>query len=653
MRKLILLLSFLISQSLLSQNNGSTTAKKESSFIKTEAQKAKDKAKIASIELYKVITIDKDTTYIDTTLTIRKEHIFNFLRRDAFGLLPFANEGQTYNTLMFAGIRNAIQPQFGFEAKHTSYLNQNQVKYYSVPTPLTELYFKTTMEQGQSLDAFLTLNTHERLNFSIAYKGLRSLGKYVNTLSSSGNFRFSTNYATKDSRYQMKAHVAVQDILNGENGGIINNSDFESSDGGFRDRNRLQVYTRNANSFLKGNRYFLNHDFRIDKAKTDNSFSVNHQINIENKYFEYKQATLASTITIPGQQSIFVNRYGSSYVSGNIADKTNFNEISNKVTLAYESKNLGILQFFGSNYRFNYFYNSTLVTADGIVPSSVNSNLSLIGGRYIFQKRGWNFNFAAENAVTKQSVSNIDLRGSYDINDHASVELGFQKANAAPGFNYNLFQSSFVEYNWVNDFKNEKSIAFTAKSITKWVNLDLEYSTIADRLFFEQKTSLIPTELIVEPWQYSGTINVFSAKISKDIRYGKFGLDNVLLFQNVQQSEDILNLPKFVCRNSLYYSDSAFRKAMTFQTGFIVNYFTKYYANEYNAVIGEFFVQNQKQIGNFPMLDFFFNAKVRQTRIYFKAEHFNSGFSKNFYASPSNPYRDFIVRFGLVWNFFQ
>jgi hypothetical protein len=90
------------------------------------------------------------------------------------------------------------------------------------------------------------------------------------------------------------------------------------------------------------------------------------------------------------------------------------------------------------------------------------------------------------------------------------------------------------------------------------------------------------------------------------------------------------------------------------QTGIVLNYFTKYYASDYNPVIGEFFVQNDKQIGNHPNFDFFINAKIQRTRIYFKAEHFNSSLSgNNFYSSPNNPSRDFTIRLGLIWNFFN
>ena len=48
---------------------------------------------------YKVFSFKKDTTYIDTTLTIQKEYKFNFLRKDNFELLGFHNQGQTFNNL--------------------------------------------------------------------------------------------------------------------------------------------------------------------------------------------------------------------------------------------------------------------------------------------------------------------------------------------------------------------------------------------------------------------------------------------------------------------------------------------------------------------------------------------------------------------------
>ncbi|PIY15314.1 MAG: hypothetical protein COZ16_04320, partial [Flavobacteriaceae bacterium CG_4_10_14_3_um_filter_31_253] len=48
---------------------------------------------------YKIFSHKRDTAFIDTTLSIKKEYAFNYLRKDNFELLPFHNQGQTFNNL--------------------------------------------------------------------------------------------------------------------------------------------------------------------------------------------------------------------------------------------------------------------------------------------------------------------------------------------------------------------------------------------------------------------------------------------------------------------------------------------------------------------------------------------------------------------------
>ena len=64
------------------------------------------------------------------------------------------------------------------QSHHFGYREIEDMEYYNLPTPLTELYFKTAFKQGQQLDAFFSINTSKQFNFSIAYKGVRSLGAY-------------------------------------------------------------------------------------------------------------------------------------------------------------------------------------------------------------------------------------------------------------------------------------------------------------------------------------------------------------------------------------------------------------------------------------------------------------------------------------------
>ena len=612
----------------------------------------KPKAKVATIDMYRLVTLERDTTYIETSLTIKKLYSFNYLRKDTFGLIPLPNEGQTYNTLQYSLNSFSPLPEFGFKGKHFNFKEANEIRYSSVATPVTELYFKTVMKRGQNLDAFFTVNSSPRLNFSIAYKGLRSQGRYINQLTSTGNFRFTTSYNSKNQRYIANMHYVSQDILNEENGGITTNKDFESENPDFQNRERLEVYLTDAQSFLKGNRTFLDHLYRVNKVKGSNNLYVSHQFNYENKYFEYNQATVPSSV---GGRTVF--RFGDSYKTSGINDQTHYNRTYNKLRLTYENTSLGKFQFYADDFFSNFYYNQILILDDETVPSSLSRRINSIAGQYDYKKNKWTGKFLFTRSATNQSLSNLEAKLQYELNDETQLSFQYQNINKLANDNYNLYQSSYVNYNWSNDFRNEKINSIIVNATTPWVEVSLQYSTFNDHLYFADVSSLEQIALrqqIIAPSQYANTINYLSVKASNEFKFGKFALDNTVLYQKVDQQDFILNVPELLTRNTLYFSQEMFRKALFLQTGLTFNYFTNYYANEYNPVIAEFFVQNNKEIGNFANFDFFINAKIQRTRIYLIAEHFNSSFSgNNFYSSPNNPYRDFMIRFGLVWNFFQ
>ena len=602
----------------------------------------------AKHEQYKIITLQRDTTYIDSSLTIQSDYKFNYLKKDLFGLMPFANEGQTYTTLDFSLKSSAAYPEFGFKAKHFNYFQVDDIKYYSVATPLTELYFKTVMEQGQSVDAFITLNTTERFNFSLAYRGIRSLGKYSNQLSSNGNFRFTTSYFSKNKKYSINAHFTGQDLLNGENGGITTLSDFEGENTTYKDRARLQVYLTDAKSFMRGKRFFIDHKFKLNSKKAENSIFINHQFNFENKFFEFNQASLATSL-----ESGTIQRFGSSYVGSNLKDQTRYSRMFNRFGTSYKSVLLGEFNFFVENFTSRHLFDKVLILDAGVIPNLLKQNLTAFGGQYNYRKGNWNGYFLYNKAISEQTFSTIEASVKYALGSDATFQAKFQNTSKLPDNNFVLNQSSYIGYNWNKNFANEKINTLDVIATTKWVNVSAQASIFNDYLYFSNDDITAVTQ-IVTPKQYNKTINYLSVKASKEIKFRKWALDNTILYQNVTQEDAILNVPQLVTRNSLYYTDYLFKKALFLQTGITVNYFTKYYADDYNPVLSEFFTQQQTKIGATPLIDLFVNARIKQTRIFFKAEHLNSGFSKtNYYAAPNYPYRDFMIRFGLVWNFFQ
>ena len=147
---------------------------KSKKFI-VQKRKLKQKDSI-SIGMYKIIDYEGNSISVDTSLTIKKEYTNNLLRKDYFEFLPFVNMGHALNKLAYNFFEENLIPQIGQNSKHLSYFKLEDIKYYNVPTPFTELFFRTTMEQGQLSDALITLNANPNFNFAIAYRGMRSQG---------------------------------------------------------------------------------------------------------------------------------------------------------------------------------------------------------------------------------------------------------------------------------------------------------------------------------------------------------------------------------------------------------------------------------------------------------------------------------------------
>ncbi len=158
---------------------------------------------------------------------------------------------------------------------------------------------------------------------------------------------------------------------------------------------------------------------------------------------------------------------------------------------------------------------------------------------------------------------------------------------------YNLHQSSFVAYNWANDFKNEKVNNLEATAKTQWFDAAVQITSIKDHLFFSNDATT-ETQQLISPKQYDKTINYLSVKVSREFKWWKLALDNTVLYQQVDQEDDVLNVPQIVTRNSLYFTDYFFKKALYLQTGFTFNYFTKYYINHYKKDFKEEFLKSAR-----------------------------------------------------------
>lgn len=592
---------------------------------------------------YKLISYKNDTTYIDTTLTIRKDYKFNYIRKDDFELVPFHNLGQTYTNLAYNFSEKSMLPKMGARAKFFNFKEVKDIYYYNVPTPTSELMYRSAMEQGQVLDVFLTLNTSPKFNFSVAYKGLRSNGKYINSGTSFGNFNSTFNYNTKNKKYFLRGHYVTHDFLNKENGGLTNQSIiyFETNDENYIDRNRLEVNYDNAENMLISKRYHFEHFYKFGRKKDsvknhETNLKIGHKYTYETKLYRFTQEKEDTIIGVAFQNSI--------------NDITRLKTLNNLVYVELESPLiLGKIRAKASQYNFNHFYSGIV----NLTNATINSQLK---GNTIAAGADWNANY--KNFILKADINTIiagDLKGSnligtatYKKDSLFNVSAKLELVSKSPNFNFLHNQSDYIAYNWQNNsFKNEeiRNLSFQFKA-DKWnLNASASITQIDNYTYFNEDA---------KPLQANETVNYLKIKASKSFSYKKFTLANTVMYQKVANGETVFRVPNFITRNSIYYSNYLFKnKPLYLQTGFTFKYFSKYKMNAYNPLLAEFTLQNTREYGDYPMVNFFANGQVRRTRIYLKVENITASFTgRNYYAAPLNPYRDLTVRFGLVWNFF-
>ncbi|MFN2260532.1 MAG: putative porin [Psychroflexus sp.] len=610
----------------------------------------KDDRKKPHISKYKIISIENDTTVVDTTLNIHKDYKYNYLRKDDFELLPFSNIGRPYNRLAYDFDNLAALPKFGARARHFNFMEVDDIHYYEVPTPFTELYFKTVLEQGQNIDALFTTNMKPNLNISIAYKGLRSLGVYQNDLTSTGNLRLGLNYRTPNDRYYVRSHFVAQDLMNNENGGLTTRSvqQFIDQIEEIDNRAAADVQFQDAENLLDAKRFYINQFYKIRKGNdsTQNGqIRLKHVMDFTDKEYSFNQSEASPVL-------------GPTFENSNLSDEVEYQNVSNTFTLSYFQNHLGKIGFKAGHSNINYGYRSIVISENGSIPNRIKTDILSLGGTY--HKTIKDFSIAGDvtyNISGDFDGYNIQGEASYKPSDSLEISAGIQLNSSAPNYNFILNQSDYQNYNWYNpNFDNVNTQVLNFKAESKkfgWVKASLTQIDNHAYFGFTNDDQNSEMDSLVKPFQASDQVRYLKIKAGKDFKYGHLNLANTVMYQNVMNGENIFPVPDFVTRNSLFYDNYLFKKALYLQTGFTFNYFTEFQSKAYDPVLAEFAIQDREMLDGFYTVDFFLNAKVQEARIFFKLQHVNSLFEgNNNFSAPSYPYRDFVIRFGLVWNFF-
>ncbi len=599
---------------------------------------------VYNIKEYKYFKVDIDTMVVDTTLNINKHHKMNFLRKDMFGYQSFANVGSRYNPMKFVPELSTI-PELAASSKRMKYQSIDDVFYYDVKTPFTELFYLEGLKEGQAAGALITVNVLPEWNIAIKYSGVRSLGTYIYSLSDASHFTFSSYANLK--RYSIKAHFTYQKLFNRENGGLKEpKKEFESGDSKFLDRVSVKVNLdrdSKVETFLKGKQYYLGQLYQLNNDSL-HKFNIGYDLKFETKHYKYYDDNSKQTKDI----------YESEATREGGFDSINFQIYENDIFVQlYKSKVY--------NYRLGVAYQELEYNLDSLDTEKIKTEMLKLKAVSNFNFKGLKFDMRANynvNGLYKDAFY-IDAKINYPIRYIGNIFIKALSYRRAPAFNAQNYRSNYKRYRWNNDFKDELVQRYGFELNTPYgVVLDASYNTLNNYVYWNKDR---------KPQQHTDEIRILEAKLSLKLDIWKISLNNTVQYQSIIQGEEVYRLPHFLGRSELYYTDYWFDKAMFVQTGFSVKYFSAYKSNAFFPLLNEYYLQDKQEIGNYPMFDVFFNAKVKTMRMYFIVENLTSftddimrsWFSKhntvpfNYYSAPNYPFRDWGIRMGIVWNFFS
>lgn len=611
----------------------------------------------ATIDMYRILQHQRSMA-IDTSLTIQKDYVFNYLRKDYFELLPFVNMGHAFNRLGHDFIEKPLRAQLGARSKHYVYTETHDTRYYEVPTPLTEMFFKTTLEQGQLADVVIAVNTSPQFNFALNYRGMRSLGKYVNQRSNTEATKLSFTYKTKNERYKARAHYTAQLVENQENGGITADGivSFQTGDPDFLERSVLPIRLRSAENTLNGKRSHFYHQYSLAQPKDSMGiqWTLGQSLTNETKFYAYNDSN---------KSSYFGERLNDAAVN----DWVKHAYLNHRIETHLKAPFLGELRVGIENYKSQYFFRETTDEVVSTGPDEYEISPMYLNAQWNFTWKGFDWISSFNKTLSGTDLSDcFSTSARFTFPNKGYVLAKFDYRNRMPDFNFIRYKSAYTHYNWYNpNLENEKIAGLTLQlshpvlgTISGNVQRLENYTHYLQSPTQIEEETQLPIDQFLVSVQQAGSVMTY-LKVRYEGHYTflkKFALTNTAQYQNVSSASDelALNVPEWNLRSTLSFSSDLFKKALFMQAGVTGTYFTKFTADTYNPLLGDFVRQNDIMIGDFPRVDVFVNAKIQQTRLYLKYEHLNASFTGyDYFSAPNYPYRDGILRFGLVWNFFQ
>ena len=547
-----------------------------------------------------------------------------------------------------------------FERAYAPYLiKPSDVRYYDTKQPFSQMVYRSAFPLQNEEDYFkimLTLNANKHLNVGGLCNLIYGRGQYQYQSSNMLNGGFWTTYTGK--QYEVVSSVMFNSFKNRENGGISDNNYILNPQYSIQASN-IPVNFSNVQSAYRNFNYFFNHRYKLGREMERKAKSV---LGVDSTYTEYVTImTLTHTFHAEDvarkyvEESVPMGFYASNYFSNSYTkDSTAYWSIANTFAVTLEEE-FNRLMRFGLSAYIKYdirHYGMGIKNREDTLRFDNSYSHNLILGANLFKREGkWvKYDIDGRIYLVGQHIGEFDLDGRFDFEFNVGREpLGIM---AAAGFrNYSEYhQYRYYESNhfkWSDlDFNNSLALDIKGRiGLPKRdISIGVQFQNITNYVYLNEKCM---------PTQHDGNVQVLAVDLLAKLRAWRFHLDVQAVYQ-LTGNRDVLPLPDVALYGNFYYMDKFF-KVLTVQLGTSVRYHTEYYGNAYMPALGQFYLQKDVLIGNYPEMNVYANFHLKTVRFFVQYYHLNKGLfgGTNYLSMPYYPINPATFQFGLSWNFWE
>ncbi len=547
------------------------------------------------------------------------------------------------------------------------------MKFYNTPAPMTLLSYNTGggRENSQErLKATFSGNANSKTQIGALVDYIYSKGSYNYQAAKGLIWGFSGSYM--GDRYEMQAYFNSYNLLNKENGGITDDryiTDPAEIQGGSTsvDTKSIPTFLTAAHTRNKGEEFYINNRYKVGYYHEEeiNDTTVKRTYIPVSSFIwtlNYKGGEHNFRNTAPGEAE---NYWKNTYLNASgTNDWTSYWSLSNTIGISllegfHKYAKAGLAAYATHEIRKYKQANDPVNRADtlpdvltpypipSIVPNKASENRFWVGAQLTKQQGTLlRYNATAQFGVAGEAIGDVNVSGDISTRfklwgDTVTITgYGHFKNEEAPYLMKHFVSNHFI---WDNDFGKIRRFRIGGK-------LDIPHTNTFMNVGVENLQNYVYFNNECLPTQHSGSVQVLSASLNQNFKFGILHWNNKLTYQKSSE-EAVIPIPDFSVYSNLFILFKI-AKVLDVQLGVDCDYYTKYKSVNYQPALGCFYNQNEIEVGNYPFMNAYINMKLGKTRFYVMFSHVNQGLTgENYFSMPHYPLNPRRFQMGLSVDF--